>query len=818
MRKLEDFGGYAKTQRSLENKTEIKTPKRQDGLLEKLGGDNFDDFQIEFSQTENELAQKEKVVALQKFNEKYAARLQSRIINLPEDQKKEFDAVFGFLEALRIYQFSENPDKASLNSYIESLSAGELKVVIRQLSDLSVYRKNFQTDDILMIFEQLANHGLGIDINSFWNYGDQKIDLIDADINEKTLQAVLEFFISGKLSSAELMNQGNRLMQYLFRDRGFEHNPKDFLVLINNLMSYPPIKPIFVELVIPYWFTFCEALEGECKNTDFEDSDKANIRNMAQLQDVAANSYVQIMESGMQPNDDYEDFLLEYIEKCGNVDDYFMKIKHTLAVGSILNSTNEQVASIESQGYDPRENLIGKAQERFNFFEKKDEVASSKKQLGELNLQKKEIEGEIFYNHNIAPGISGYFNQNYDLVKVMNDGKIIEFGNFLELNYKGTLDEKYFLDILQFQNIEAKIKIRNDFDVDLDALSLRMQNQFLNFIKHRESSDISSIINIANKFGEHKMNFLKSFLSLEFDENNGSRIISIGEKLPGESAKLVFEKIAQLVDLVEKENAELAKIIFKDSEKDLPDNLQAELLRKAHQIILRFSTELESGGQASEEKIQKLLADLEKSRIDIDIMASLLIAMKKAGEGQNVSEIRGVEMVSISGEELKKDRELEVKLEEMYRASNSQKSKKDLERLLSDFERHKQCDPRFHLVYFDKNDKDQPKKSLENLVGFMRSSSFDGKRELPEGERYLGATNIDPILQKFYFGENFLREIVEKELLSGAKKLIAHVPENGPSHKITKLLGFETVAEEGDYRDDAGNVTAKRLRVELVKS
>jgi hypothetical protein len=380
--------------------------------------------------------------------------------------------------------------------------------------------------------------------------------------------------------------------------------------------------------------------------------------------------------------------------------------------------------------------------------------------------------------------------------------------NFLVDNYKALL------------NVHFRDKIENEFGIKIEQLSIREQIQFVNFLAQKKIDEVAEIKTALNgpKSESVKTTCLKSFLSLEYDRSNGKKIIRMSEKLSAEDAEKVFRKIAELTDLAQEKNKELAEIIFKDGQKEIPVGIQTELLRKAHQIILKFSTEIETGGRASEEKIQKLLADLEKSRIDINIMASLLIAMKKAGEGQNVSEIRGVEMVSISGEELKKDRELELKLEEMYRASNSQKSKKDQERLLSDFERHKQYDPRFHLVYFDKENKTDPKKSLDNLVGFMRSSSFDGQRELPEGERYLGAMNIDPILQKFYFGENFLREIVEKEFSSGTKKLIAHVPENGPSHKIVKLLGFETVDEEGDYKDDDGKVIAKRIRVELVRS
>ncbi len=321
------------------------------------------------------------------------------------------------------------------------------------------------------------------------------------------------------------------------------------------------------------------------------------------------------------------------------------------------------------------------------------------------------------------------------------------------------------------------------------------------------------LLNFAKKYG---LSGLKTFLTCEFDIENGKNILKIEEKIDSIDAMKIFQKVSGIVDLAQQKSEDLAGIIFKNKEQKISADIWTELLRKAHNIIFQFADELKSGN-ASEEKIQKLLADLEKSRIDIEIMAALLIATKKAGVEQNISGIKGVEMKMVGEKELRENPALVEKLTEMYRANNSHKSKEDLERLMGDFEAHKQHNPRFHLVYFDKDNKNQPKESLENLVGFMHSSSFDGQRELPESERYLGAMNINPLLQKFYFGENFLREIVEKELASGAKRLIAHVPENGPSHKIVKLFGFITVAEEGDYRDDDGKIIAKRLRVELAK-
>lgn len=451
------------------------------------------------------------------------------------------------------------------------------------------------------------------------------------------------------------------------------------------------------------------------------------------------------------------------------------------------------------------------------------------KDLPKSNAEIFEMEGGVGYDKYIdqEQEVNNLYNEKIDrrtmdLVDKINfylKNKLIL--EDLEINRKdknkedGERNTQNFHDFMYLQEPFFRELIKKSLNIDLSNISLNEQFYLLQFIKKIREKDID----LVKKFVQtNKADGLKAFLSLEFDKNNGDKLIMIGNSLEQKNAKKVFTKIAELTDLAQEKNKELAEIIFKDNtQKELPTNLSTELLRKAHAIILQFSAELEIDNQASEEKIQKLLADLEKSRIDIEIIAALLVATKKELATQNISEIKGVELEVVDGKKLVENEPLAEKLTAMYRANNSHKSEKDLERLLGDFEKHKQYKPKFNLIYFDRENKTNPEKSLDNLVGFMRSSSFDGQKELLEGERYFGAMNIDPILQKFYFGENFLREAMEKEFASGTKKLIAHVPENGPSHKITKLLGFETVAEEGDYRDDAGNIIAKRLRVELVR-
>lgn len=379
---------------------------------------------------------------------------------------------------------------------------------------------------------------------------------------------------------------------------------------------------------------------------------------------------------------------------------------------------------------------------------------------------------------------------------------------FLVDNYKALL------------GVYFREKIEKEFGIELNQLGIREQIQFTNFLSQKSTLEMKETREVIGKMQKEKSRefCLKSFLSLEYDRQNGMRIIEIAKKLPAEKSDIVFVKISKLTDLAQEKDEELSKAIFKDGQEEVPVDMRTELLRKAHNIILKFSTELESGNKVDEQKIQKLLSDLEQSRLDIELVSALLVATKKEGSFQKLENIKGVEILNVSGEELRQNKQLESKLGEMYAMNNSHKSEKDLARLLGDFEKHKEYQPNFHLVYFDPEDKNAPSEKLENLVGFMRSSSFDGVKELEEGERYIGAMNINPLLQKFYFGENFLRETVEKELSAGAKRLIAHVPENGPSHKIVQNLGFRDIAQEGEYRDNDGKVIARRIRVELTKS
>lgn len=433
---------------------------------------------------------------------------------------------------------------------------------------------------------------------------------------------------------------------------------------------------------------------------------------------------------------------------------------------------------------------------------KKSEISDN----SEKKLKPEEISARTYVNKKEIKNRLEKFSANQLVFKRKDEGKDEyeeKISNITDYSYVKKVSEKFFED--------CKVGIHND-------LSWKEQVWLASAVYELGTKGkYDLLVNFVKKLGTEGM---QSFLNCETDIENAPKIITIGNELDFEKAKPIFSKISEITNLADRKNEELSKIIYKDNQKEISPSVRGELMRRAHNIISRFSYELKDGEKPNEEKIAKLLKDLEQSRIEIDLVASLLIAGKKEGEVQSLENIKGLEISEISGKEVLGNPELIDKLREMYRANNSHKSKEDLERLMSDFEKHLEHDAKFYLVYFDQSASSaggSPEKSLDNLVGFMRSSNFDGIKKLPEGERYLGAMNIDPLLQKFYFGENFLRETVEKEFALGTQKIIAHLPKEGASHKIIKTLDIqrkETPA--GNYKLEDGR-EIERILVELTK-
>ncbi len=170
-----------------------------------------------------------------------------------------------------------------------------------------------------------------------------------------------------------------------------------------------------------------------------------------------------------------------------------------------------------------------------------------------------------------------------------------------------------------------RAEIEQKFKIQLKDFDIRTQVQFLNFISRNSEAEIEKVANFINsdETAEMAPMKLKAFLTLEVKNAEGAKILQVGEKLPKEKAEIFFQKISELAALAAKERSELQGLLLKEEREQEIPKIQQELLKRAYTIVEKFSTEL-SLKQPDDQKVETLLADLEKSKIEIILLAAAL--------------------------------------------------------------------------------------------------------------------------------------------------------------------------------------------------
>jgi len=174
-------------------------------------------------------------------------------------------------------------------------------------------------------------------------------------------------------------------------------------------------------------------------------------------------------------------------------------------------------------------------------------------------------------------------------------------------------------------NPDFRFEIEQKFKIQLKDFDIRTQVQFLNFIADNNEDEIERVVSFINSNEDREITAMKlqAFLALEVKDAEGAKILQVGEKLSEEKAKLFFQKISELAVLAAKERSELQGLLLKEErEKEIP-KIQQELLKRAYVLVEKFSDEL-SQEQSDDRKVETLLADLEKSKTEIILLAAAL--------------------------------------------------------------------------------------------------------------------------------------------------------------------------------------------------
>lgn len=257
---------------------------------------------------------------------------------------------------------------------------------------------------------------------------------------------------------------------------------------------------------------------------------------------------------------------------------------------------------------------------------------------------------------------------------------------------------------------------------------------------------------------------LRTFLSCEYGLKMGDAILELGQRLPQETAKKVFSKYAEIVDISEQtlDYLEKTKTEEKEYTSEKINSIKESLLASAKDFLLKLA---DSTSQRSEKEI---LDELAHKKADLLLLAAFYrqADLKK----ENFPGLKFEQKIS-STDLSPTDKERMIDLARFnYRATPDFAEKivlPSLQRGLADENNY------FYILRKD-----------NEIAAFVRFEPQGG-----EGNFYIGSFNVDENAQGAGIGQTFFGEVIKRE--GRDKRLFASVELNKPiaSFYINKV-GF----------------------------
>ena len=314
-----------------------------------------------------------------------------------------------------------------------------------------------------------------------------------------------------------------------------------------------------------------------------------------------------------------------------------------------------------------------------------------------------------------------------------------------EINFYDNKDIAYFkiMSSLFFRDaLEKKCGI------DIAKLNLRTQYQFLNFIKEYPEEKFKELKEFMDNSASSnlKEDRLKSFLCLELDKNLGDEIILLGKKLTPERADLFFSKVAAINDLACKEEAELGALLLEVNQNLDFSILKSELLKRARDLVIRFSTLTDD--KLTEEESKNIFNELDNVKTEMVLFSSLLKTAKENNQHINLETV--------------KDLNLRVK---DYGEAISEKDKAEILKIAranwEGFGNEKMADVILEgledSLRNDKNQRAYILKYKNEIIGFVRFEKTD------HGTEYAGSFNVSKDLRGLSIGSDLMEKVLIEE-------------------------------------------------------
>jgi N-acetylglutamate synthase-like GNAT family acetyltransferase len=283
--------------------------------------------------------------------------------------------------------------------------------------------------------------------------------------------------------------------------------------------------------------------------------------------------------------------------------------------------------------------------------------------------------------------------------------------------------------------------IERDMGISLADLSLREQIQLLSYLA---SVDVGTAEKGFKTIAKDGIDGARAFLSCEYGKRMGDAVITISEKMDQASAHAIFRKYAEIVDLIDRDTAELEREFFVMERGKRIDRgrLDDEILGRAKGILEAFAKRL---GKGEDVTAGEVIASLERFSKDSVQFASMF---KEAAKGKTIDfrDIRGLSLESSRPADI--DEPAREEMRKIVAENWSAQMPSAAPFVAKGFE--KVLDPKNDATSFWILKKDG------HVVAFMR---FDTRPDLGPDVLYAGSLNIAPALRGSAIGEAMLKTV-----------------------------------------------------------
>jgi len=316
--------------------------------------------------------------------------------------------------------------------------------------------------------------------------------------------------------------------------------------------------------------------------------------------------------------------------------------------------------------------------------------------------------------------------------------------------------------------------------VQFNSFGFKEQGWFLHFVSTADGAQKDGAKSLVKKYGEDGF---RAFLSLEYGDEAGEKILAIGERLPEVAATAIFKKYSMIIETANNAGVEVKNIFPKATREEI-DLISENLNRRARNMLIGFADQLPSLSKGNQEAHKRLhgeiLRKLETVRADILLFATTFKTASKE-DGVSFEEIQNTNLESKPSAWLSKDEKNQMI--ELFKRSHSGHETALLGAELAEFEKtFEEPETKFYLL-----------RHKGVLVGMIRFRD-DGD------SIYVGSFSVDDSVQSSTIGTAMLRATLDKENLR--KNLAGWVDAN--DEKLKKLYMQEFSWQATDIFEEFG--------------